>query len=210
MNQTRELRTIQSKVELRSDEEANSNVIEGYALKFDKRSNPLGFGNVFVETLDKRCLDNTDMSNVVATFNHDQSQVLGRSGVNLEMNVDDVGLRFKVTLPDTTLAHDVLENIRSGIINQCSFAFDMPDDDTADTWKRSDIEGVDYERRINNIAHLYDVSVVTTPAYSDTNVSVGARSLEKVKAIRELPLLKKRDELLRELKISEIKEAIQD
>lgn len=210
MVQTQELRTISTKVELRDGEDENSNVIEGYALKFNKRSNPLGFFTKFVETLDKRCLDNADMSNVVATFNHDQSQVLGRTGVNLELQVDDVGLRFSVKLPDTTLARDVLENIRAGIITQCSFAFDMPDDDAADSWQESDQPDVDYERTINNIAHLYDVSVVTTPAYSDTNVAVGARSLEKVKAISELPLIKKRNDILRELKINEIKEAIQD
>ncbi|MQS52165.1 HK97 family phage prohead protease [Companilactobacillus mishanensis] len=208
MTVKQEVRSTPTTVEFRNDEDTNTNVIEGYALKFNKRSNPLGFNTTFVETLNQRCLNDTDMSNVVATFNHDQSQVLGRTGVNLDLNVDDVGLRFKVTLPDTTLAHDVLENIRAGIITQCSFAFDMPDDDSADSWTRSNEDGVDYERTINNIAHLYDVSVVTTPAYSDTNVVVGARSLERAKEMEEIPLIKKRNDILRELKIQEIKEVV--
>ncbi|WP_099973851.1 HK97 family phage prohead protease [Lactobacillus terrae] len=202
-------RTIQTQVELRNlEDDSESNIIEGYALKFDTRSNPLGLGTKFIETLSKRCLDNTDMSNVVATFNHDQSQVLGRSGVNLDLEVDDVGLRFKVDLPNTTVANDVKEMVRSGIISQCSFAFDLKEDGSADTWTKSEEKGIDYERTIRSIDHLYDVSVVTTPAYSDT--SVDARALERaIEKPKELERLQKRDEILRKLKIQEIKEAIQ-
>ena len=202
-----ELRTTQTKVEVRSDEE-NSRVVEGYALKFDTRSQPLA-GNYFIETLDKRCLDNTDMSNVVATFNHDQSKLLGRSGVNLTLTKDDIGLRFKIVLPNTTTANDVLEEVRMGILSQCSFAFSLPDDGNGSEWRESDIDGVEYERTIRSIDKLYDVSIVTTPAYDDTNVSVGKRSMEVVNKLKEEPLIKarelKRQEALRELNMNYLK-----
>ena len=202
-----ELRTTQTKVEVRSDEE-NSRTVEGYALKFDTRSQPLA-DNYFIETLDKRCLDNTDMSNVVATFNHDQSKLLGRSGVNLNLTKDDTGLRFKIDLPNTTTANDVLEEVRMGILSQCSFAFSLPDDGSGSEWHESDIDGVEYERTILSIDKLYDVSIVTTPAYVDTNVSVGERSMEVVNKLKEEPLIKarelKRQEALRKLNVDYLK-----
>jgi len=204
-----ELRTMTTEVKIRSNEDdTESRTIEGYALKFNKRSQPL-MGGYFVETLDSRSLDNTDMSNVVATFNHDESKLLGRSGVNLTLAKDDVGLRFKIDLPNTTLANDVLEEVRTGILSQCSFAFTMPDEDTADEWRKSTIDGVDYERTIRAIDKLYDVSVVTTPAYNDTNVSVGSRSKDAVNKLKNESLKKvrelKRQEALRKLNIQDLR-----
>jgi len=204
-----ELRAIQTPVTIRSEDDKESRTIEGYALKFDTRSEPLA-GNYFIETLDRNCLDDTDMSNVVVTFNHDQSNVLGRTGVNLDLSVDDTGLKFRANLPHTTLANDVLENIRAGIISQCSFAFTLPDDTDADRWERVNDDGVQYKRTINKIDKLYDVSVVTTPAYSDTNVSVDARSMNKVKDLQtdSLNIVREqeRKEELRKLNIEFLKE----
>jgi len=202
-----EQRTMQTKVQVSGD----SRVVEGYALKFNKRSQPLnlGDGNYFVESLDSRCLDNTDMSNVVATFNHDQSKLLGRSGVNLSLSKDDTGLRFKIDLPNTTVANDVLEEVRTGILSQCSFAFTMPDVDSADEWRASDKDGISYERTIRSIDKLHDVSIVTTPAYEDTDVAVGARSKEMIEKLDKEPLIiareQKRKMLLRKLNIEEMK-----
>ena len=204
LDKDKEIRTIQAQVETRQDEN-DSNVIEGYALKFNSRSQVLGYGTTFVEILDRHCLDNADMRSTVATFNHNQSQIIGRVNANLSLNIDDVGLRFTVTLPDTTIAHDVLENIRAGILNKCSFAFTVSEDDDADDWQKTDEDGIDYIRTIRKIDHLYDVSVVTTPAYLNTNV--GVRSLERVKQIKEEPLKiareKKRNYIAQKLKIIE-------
>ena len=204
-----ELRTIQTPVTLRNEDNEESRTIEGYALKFNTRSEPLA-DNYFIETLDRSCLDDTDMSNVVVTFNHDQSNVLGRTGVNLDLYVDDTGLRFKANLPNTTLANDVLENIRAGIVSKCSFAFTLPDDSNADEWKRVNDDGVQFERTIRKIDKLYDVSVVTTPAYSDTNVSVDARSMDKVKELQTDSLNSVREQQrkddLRKLNIELLKE----
>ena len=205
-----ELRATSTEVKIRSAEDGTeSRTIEGYALKFNKRSQPLADG-FFVETLDSRCLDNTDMSNVVATFNHDESKLLGRSGVNLTLEKDKVGLRFKIDLPNTTLANDVLEEVRMGILSQCSFAFTMPETDDASEWRKSDTEGVEYDRTIRKIDKLYDVSVVTTPAYQDTNVAVGARSKQAIEKLKDKSLTKvrelKRQNVLRKLNLQDLKE----
>lgn len=167
-----------------STDENDDPVIEGYALKYDKPSEILGGFVRFREQIAPGALDGTDMSNVVATINHDQNQVLGRSGVNLTLKPDKVGLRFTVKPTDTTFARDLITNIRAGVINQCSFAFTVPDNDEAQEWTESTRDGVDYERTIRQIDHLYDVSVVTTPAYPDTEATVGQRSIDMVKRMQ--------------------------
>ncbi len=158
--------------------------IEGYALKYDKPSEILGGFVRFIEHIAPGALDGADMTNVVATINHDPNQVLGRSGVNLTLAPDKVGLKFMVQPTDTSFARDLMENIRMGVINQCSFAFTVPDNDEAQDWVESTRDGVDYERTIRQIGHLYDVSIVTTPAYPDTEAKVGQRSMDMVKRMR--------------------------
>lgn len=147
------------------EDENSKPTIVGYALKFDRPSEDLGF----TEYIDPRSLDSADMSNVVALLNHDSNYVLGRTGRNLELEVDDIGLRFKLELNDTTYARDLIENMRNGLIDKCSFAFTVEDDE----WEERDGR---YNRFIRKIDKLYDVSVVTTPAYSDTEAVLSART----------------------------------
>lgn len=184
----KEIRTMVTPMEIREATKDQPTVIEGYALKFNRASDPLGFGEYkFREKIDPHALDNADMRNVVALFNHDQSQVLGRTGVNLELSVDETGLRYKLTPPDTQLGHDLVENVREGIISQSSFAFTLPDDPDSDEWTKDGDDEAPYSRLIRSIDHIYDVSPVTTPAYPDTEVKVGARSLDAVKALNVPP-----------------------
>lgn len=186
----KEIRQVTTQIELRSDGESNE-IIEGYALKFDKWSDNLGW---FREKLASKSLEKTDMSNVTALFNHNESQILGRSGINLELDVDNIGLRFKVKPTDTSYSRDLMENIRQGVINQCSFAFTVSREQDSEEW-RENLESGIYERTIKNIDKLYDVSVVTTPAYPDTEAVVGARSKELVDKL-ELRKQNKEIELL--------------
>ncbi|MDW5524623.1 HK97 family phage prohead protease [Carnobacterium maltaromaticum] len=183
----KEIRQVTTQIELRSDGESNE-IIEGYALKFDKWSDNLGW---FREKLASKSLEKTDMSNVTALFNHNESQILGRSGINLELDVDNIGLRFKVKPTDTSYSRDLMENIRQGVINQCSFAFTVSREQDSEEW-RENLESGIYERTIKNIDKLYDVSVVTTPAYPDTEAVVGARSKELVD---KLELRKQNEEI---------------
>lgn len=182
-----ETRQVTTTINLRQIDDSEEQVIEGYALKFNKESSVLGHFLRFKEILDPHALDGANMEDVVATFNHDQNQVLGRTKVNLELTVDNIGLKFRVNPTDTQFARDLITNIKAGVINQCSFAFTIPDVDGAEEWVESDEEGVDYVRTVRKIDHLYDVSVVTTPAYPDTEATVGARSKKLVEELRKEP-----------------------
>lgn len=187
-------------------------VIEGYALKYDKPSEILGGFTRFIERIAPGALDGADMSNVVATINHDQNQVLGRSGVNLTLTLDEIGLKFTVIPTDTSFARDLITNIKAGVINQCSFAFTVAPDDDAQDWVDSTRDGVDYERTIRKIDHLFDVSIVTTPAYPDTEAKVGERSINLVKRMQndkeKDATQHKRKQMLRELERQELLDSL--
>ncbi|MBF0780507.1 MULTISPECIES: HK97 family phage prohead protease [unclassified Granulicatella] len=189
MSKVMEKRAILTNVEIRSGDEGGLPTIEGYALKFNRNSEKLGYWSPFIERLDQNCLDKTDMSNVVALVNHDENMTLARTGINLSLEVDNIGLKFKFTPTDTSYARDLIANMQAGVINKCSFAFTIPDDDTAETWEK--LEEGTYLRTIHHIDKVYDISVVTNPAYEDTEAVVGQRGRHKIERL----LIDDKDEL---------------
>lgn len=150
-------------------------IVEGYALRFNTLSNDLGG---FVETISPEALKEADLSDVRCYFDHDTSKVLGRTtSETLELNVDDEGLYFRCQLPNTTYAKDVYESIRRGDINQCSFGFVL--DENGDSFEKRE-DGL-FKRTLNKIKSLWDVSIVSVPAYNDTDVAPALRSIEAIK-----------------------------
>ncbi len=144
--------------------------LEGYAVVFGSMSQDLGgFREIvepgaFSEALGAR-------PDVRALFNHDPSMVLGRTtNGTLALMQDGHGLRVALSLPDTAYARDVYKLVERGDVNQMSFAFRPRKG--GETWATENGQRV---RRIRN-SDLYDVSVVTYPAYEATTVA--ARALE--------------------------------
>lgn len=145
------------------------NIVEGYALKFNKPSKDLGG---FVEYIDARALDGVDMSDVKLFLNHDSTNLLGRTkSGTLQLSVDDVGLKFRCEMPNTTLGNDVLELVKRGDLSQCSFGFTVAED----SWERREGQPTRTIKKINTLA---EISLVSIPAYDDTDVTVAQRSLE--------------------------------
>ena len=180
--QTHELRDVRindSVLEVRTLEDSNKQVIRGYALKFNRPSEDMGF----TEYLNERSLDDADMSNVVALLNHDSNYVLGRSGKNLKLEVDKTGLFFEIEPNDTSYARDLMENMRVGIIDKCSFAFSIAKN--GDEWVED--ENGRYVRTINKIDRLFDVSIVTSPAYDDTEAMLSQRSIDELNKQMNVP-----------------------
>ena len=163
-------------VRMETREENQAPVIIGYAAKFDTRSNNLGG---FVEIIAKGAFDDVLENDVRALFNHDRNFVLGRVPAGtLKLSIDEVGLRYEITPPDTQTVRDlVLEPLKRGDITQSSFAYRLPSDGYR--WDEGD-DGV-YVRTITRISKLLDVSPVTYPAYDDTEAS--ARALDEAKKV---------------------------
>lgn len=148
-------------------------LISGYAAVFDKMSDELpgGFREIirpgtFTRTL-KAGVD------IRALVDHDPSKIIGRNKAGtLELTEDKTGLRVDIKPPDTQVGRDVVESLKRGDVDQMSFAFET----VKDEWRTEDRLPI---RELLDV-DLFDVSVVTYPAYPDT--SVGVRSLELFRA----------------------------
>lgn len=154
---------------LNTVEKTEENIVEGYALKFNTESRNLGG---FIETITPDALEGVDLSDVRCFLDHDSSKLLGRtSSGTLKLNVDETGLYFRCILPNTSVGRDAMELVTRGDLNQCSFGFTVEQDKWA---KGNDI----MMRSINKIGSLFEISLVSIPAYDDTDVRVAQRSME--------------------------------
>ena len=165
-------------MQFRAVEDNDKMEIKGYAVVFNS---PETYS--YTEVIDEHALDETDMSDVVLRYNHNDSfMVLARPrNKSLQLNVDEKGLMIDAKLQDDITDHKNIYNaIKSGLIDKQSFAFSVDEDE------------YDYDtdtRTIKKIGKLYDVSVVDQPFYNATDVSV-VRSendefLTKRKELRE-------------------------
>lgn len=162
-------------------QEGDSRLIEGCAIVFDSVSEDLGFREIIDSTaITQELIDNSD---IYLNFNHDDDKILGRwnkghGSLNVELRKD--GVYFSIEAPKNDLGDTVLEYLKRGDVDKCSFCFWIDcDDEEAETWTYEDGVAI---RTIHKIAGLHDLSIVWTPAYSETTVS--ARSLEKLNELR--------------------------
>lgn len=168
-------------------EEIKDSTVEGYAIKFNSESRDLGG---FIEIIEPTAFDGVDMSDVRAFMDHDAGKLLGRTASGtLELTIDERGVKFKLDLPNTTVGRDALELVKRGDLNQCSFGFTVAEDE----WYK---QGDKIYRSIKKIGNFFEISLVSIPAYDDTDVSVAKRGLnqavndlEKEKLSLELDLL---------------------
>lgn len=186
----KENRSYNSKIEIR--ENTDSRVIEGQPIVFDKLSENLGG---FVERVDKKALEDVDLSKVLLIYGHEFNSILARVDAgNLKLEVTDSGLNFKAELPNTTLANDALENIRVGNIQGMSFGFTVEEDE----WTYGD-RGQPDTRVIKKIDEVFEITLTPIPAYTDTKIAIASRDANKKVIDRRLAyqqILKSKKELL--------------
>lgn len=164
----REMRTLESKFQTREENEQKR--IEGFFAVFD------GVYNIapgMSESIDSHAFDNTLSGDIRALINHDTTLVLGRTAAHtLELRTEAHGLWGSILInPNDQDAMNLYERVKRGDVNQCSFGFDITNEDAEvreDGSVHWTIKGV----------KLYEVSVCTFPAYETTEVS--ARSAEAV------------------------------
>ena len=160
-----ELRFVKGK-ELRvAKSDDGKRTLTGYAAMFNTRSEDLGgFREVIAPGAFTRSLKNGD--DVVALSEHDPKKgILGRTGSGtLRLSQDHIGLRFEVDLPNTSLGNDIAESVGRGDLDGCSFGFVAQDQ----SWDHDSNETM---RTLKDV-DLFDVSVVTYPAYAATSVQM--------------------------------------
>ena len=187
-------------LQVREDENGQqSREVNGRAIVFGVRSvnlTPWSSTRVVYEVLEPGCLTQEliNRSDVIYNLNHNSSvlNVLGRfrnsekDTLKLELRAD--GVYNSCELPQTTAANDALELIKRGDINGQSFAFedDWEDTENGVSYERTNetIDGKEvWIRHVKKIIGLYDVSIVTHPAYEQTSVATRENSDAIDKAI---------------------------
>ena len=169
MRQTRSLET-----QFRAINEGEDRYIEGYFAVF---------GSIFqlwpgaTESIDQNAFDGALTDDIRALTDHETRLVLGRNKANtLELKIDTTGLwgRIKINPADQD-AVNLHARVDRGDVNQCSFGFDILEEETT----YNDDGTVHWT--IKKIK-LYEVSVVTFPAYEDTSVVARKKDYEKIKS----------------------------
>jgi uncharacterized protein len=156
-----EVRTNQ--IEMRA--EGDGRTFTGYAALFNEPSLPLPFTEYVRPGAFKRSLQSRNR--MMLLWNHDTSNPLAstRNG-SLKLEEDARGLKVTATLPQTTLGNDLSTLIKIGTIDSMSFGFSVK----RDTWSQ------DGQTRYLEDVTLYEVSLVSTPAYEATAGTVSVRS----------------------------------
>ncbi len=164
--------------ELRAIDENGSKKIRGHAAVFNKLSQDLGgFKEKIAPGAFRTAIQEDD---VFALWNHDPNFVLGRNKAGtLQLHEDSKGLAIEIDPPDTQVARDLMVSIERGDVSSMSFGFIT----VADEWEHKKNNSI----RTVKEARLFDVSPVTYPAYTQTDVAVRSmtNSLEQEKEQEE-------------------------
>ena len=129
-----------------------------------------------IETIDEDAFNETLAGDIRALVNHDSTLVLGRTTAGtLSLQVDRIGLWGSIVVNQADQdAMNLYERVRRGDVDQCSFGFDILDQ------SREVLENGTTVWRIKKVK-LYEVSVVTFPAYEDTSVEARRRELSEIR-----------------------------
>lgn len=162
-------RTLIANIEIREVNDSNEMIVEGYAATFEQPTVLYKYeGNEYKEVISRGAFDNTDMSDVVLRYNHNDSYpLLARSkNGSLKLSIDDIGLKVEAKLFNTRASQDVYDLVKAGALDKMSFAFTINKSSYDRDLRTRSIEGID---------KLYDVAIVDVPAYEST--SLNARKL---------------------------------
>lgn len=151
-------------------------IVEGVPVVFESPTVIYSFDGVdFFEVVDRHAFDKCNMSDVVFVENHEGTPGARTKNGSLEIKVDDVNVKSKANLRTSSKGPAMYNDIKSGIYDKMSFSF---------TVLKDSYDKLTRTRRILEIDRLYDVSVVTFPAYEQT--SINARSFFEAEAEKEM------------------------
>jgi HK97 family phage prohead protease len=152
------------------DTEDGSFRIGGYAATFNQEADGLSFREVIAPGAFTRALSNEEPVFLLVNHDMDGIPLASTQSGTLQLRQDKTGLYMEAELdPANPKAQELASALKRGDMDKMSFAF---------TVKPEGQFKEDGLRTIEDIERLYEVSVVTLPAYSST--TVGMRSQEEV------------------------------
>ena len=185
----RQMRSVAS--EFKTRETGEEKRIEGYFAVFNSTYD---IAPGMSESVANGAFANTLGGDIRALIDHETMYVLGRNQAGtLELREDSHGLWGSILVnPNDQDAMNLYARVERGDVNQCSFGFDIIDEETE---FRED-GSVHWE--IKEVK-LYEVSVCTFPAYAETSVQARKNDYEGI--------LKRQNEVWREEMRSKLKGA---
>lgn len=168
----RERRTVPIEIEVRKDDEGKD-AFRGHAAVFNRKAN---IGGYFLEEVAPEAFNKTiKEADVRLLMNHNPDLVMARNrSGTLRLSVDDVGLVSDADLDRRqTYTNDAAIAMERGDVNQMSFGFRV----VADDW---DYDSHDLPLRTIREAELFDVSLVTYPAYVETDAALRSEAFDLV------------------------------
>lgn len=174
----RHIRAATSKFETR--EENGEMTIEAYFAVFNSRYT---LWDGAFEMVAPSAFDNMAGKDIKALADHDSRLVLGRTkSETLTLDVDDKGLHGIIKInPKDQEAVNLYERVKRGDVDQCSFGFEIIDQD----YKEENGEAIWLLKSVE----LYEVSIVTFPAYEETSATARKKDFAEIKK-RKLELWK--------------------
>lgn len=172
----RQIRVLSQAMKTRA-EETGDKYISGYFSVFNSNYELWKGAS---ESVDSHAFDEALDDDIRCLINHNDRLVLGRTKAGtLALRVDDKGLwgEVKVNEKDQD-AVNLYERVKRGDVDQCSFGFEILDE----LREENPITG-DVHWTIKKVK-LYEVSVVTFPAYSETEVSARHKEFEEIQKRR--------------------------
>lgn len=173
--QQRQVRCVTQKFQTR--EAGNDLFIDGYYAVFNSEYQLWEGAS---EIIKPGAFTNSVSGDVRALINHDTTLVLGRTKPGtLTLRQDERGLWGSIKINrDDVDAMNLYARVQRGDVDQCSFGFDIKREtfvDLGDGKCRWEIEEVD---------PLYEVSVCTFPAYTETSVSARKQDMAEIEKRR--------------------------
>nr|DAI11031.1 MAG TPA: prohead serine protease [Caudoviricetes sp.] len=170
----RQIRGTESKFKTRANEETGDMYISGYFSVFNSNYEIWAGGS---ESIDPAAFDETLEEDIRCLIDHKSRLVLGRNTAGtLELRTDDTGLWGEVKInPKDQDAVNLYERVKRGDVNQCSIGFDILEEEFTENKETGAVHWT-----IKKVK-LYEVSVVTFPAYEDTGVSARQKQAEEIK-----------------------------
>lgn len=168
------MRTTSTNFYATRDETTEKLSIEGYFAVFNSNYE---IAPDMSESIAPGAFDNTIADDVRALINHDTTLVLGRTKAGtLQLRTDNHGLWGHIDInPNDTDAMNLYNRVQRGDVDQCSFGFDILNEET-DFREDGSVHWTIKEVK------LYEVSPCTFPAYEETNIA--ARTKEKEDLVR--------------------------
>lgn len=169
--QGRQLRSTPQQFRTRND--GDDLIIEGYFAVFDS---PYVLWDGATEIVKPGAFAGCLSGDIRALIDHDTRLVLGRTKAGtLTLREDARGLYGTIKINrDDADAMSLYARVQRGDVDQCSFGFDIEEETFVD------LGGGQCRWEINKVNPLYEVSVVTYPAYEETAVKARHADLAEI------------------------------